>query len=722
MSPSASTADRFSTFHPLDPLSPKEIILACDTARKHLAESEGVKAIKFVATYTKPPSKLDVLASQGIPLDVGEQPQPKPTKLDRVAEVHVIDLLTGYVHVLLVTLNAGPKPAITSSTTLTNGEQPCLTIEELCEAEDALRKDPRVLARLKKMDIQPEELFCDGWTIGYDERFPATRRIQQCMTYARFEEDSNLYAHPLDFYPVLDANTFEVLAIDVPARRDQDGNLLASTTAPPSTTDVEDQSVVLPPRERSEFLPDLLEKHHGIKERDDLKPLIISQPEGVSFKMDGNEIEWQKWKMHIGFHYREGLVLSTVTYDDDGTVRPLFYRLSLAEMAPEWPHPRKFAFDVGEYGLGVLANELMLGKCCKGAIHYLPGAFVNHAGQPTVINNAICIHEEDAGLLFKHSDYRPGGRAHSVRSRKLVISMICTVANYEYAIYWNFFQDGNVQLEVRLTGILNLALLAPGESTGGFGTEVAPQINAQYHQHLFSLRVDPMIDGIQNSVVQTDIVVSPHPTGSAENFAGNAFTTEKTIYETAKEASADVDSDRQRYWSFVNENHKHYASKQPVGYKVMAKEQPKLLAQPDSWVAKRAPFATKSIWTVPYKEEELYPAGKWVPQTRITPMDSVSYWAERDENVRNTDIVTYLTVGVTHIPRPEDYPVMPQETCMVLFKPVGFFARNPALDVPSGADPRSVNAFPRPQTNGGNNGASATTQEAPVSNGSCCTS
>jgi primary-amine oxidase len=104
--------------------------------------------------------------------------------------------------VLLVTLNAGLKPAISSSETLTNGEQPCLTIEELCEAEDALRKDPGVLARLKKMDIKPEELFCDGWTIGYDERFPATRRIQQCMTYARFEEDSNLYAHPLDFYPV----------------------------------------------------------------------------------------------------------------------------------------------------------------------------------------------------------------------------------------------------------------------------------------------------------------------------------------------------------------------------------------------------------------------------------------------------------------------------------------------------------------------------------------
>lgn len=47
-----------------------------------------------------------------------------------------------------------------------------------------------------------------------------------------------------------------------------------------------------------------------------------------------------------------------------------------------------------------------------------------------MIKNVVCIHEEDAGLLWKHTDFRVGGRAHAVRSRRLVVSMICTLANY----------------------------------------------------------------------------------------------------------------------------------------------------------------------------------------------------------------------------------------------------------------------------------------------------
>lgn len=162
----------------------------------------------------------------------------------------------------------------------------------------------------------------------------------------------------------------------------------------------------------------------------------------------------------VSSQYREGIVLSTVQYfdRDEKRFRPIFYRTSFAEMvvpygAPEWPHPRKFAFDVGEYGLGMMANSLELGCDCLGSIHYLDAEMSNHAGQPVTIKNCVCIHEEDDGLLWKvsrtsrgvlagprlmlqspqHTDFRPGGRAQAVRSRKLIIQFIATVANYEYA-------------------------------------------------------------------------------------------------------------------------------------------------------------------------------------------------------------------------------------------------------------------------------------------------
>lgn len=304
-------------------------------------------------------------------------------------------------------------------------------------------------------------------------------------------------------------------------------------------------------------------------------------------------------------------------------------------------HPTTLTMNAalsGEYGMGAMANDLTLGCDCLGTIHYLPGYFVGHSGQPTILKRAICIHEEDAGLLWKHTDFRAGGKAISVRSRKLVyvlscfplripfphkrrfvysVSMIATVANYEYCFYYNFYQDGTIELETRLTGILNLYAAAQGENPP-HGTLVAPGVQAHYHQHIFSLRLDPMVDGLQNSVVESDIVPMDEPTGSVANYAGNGFVQRKTVLSSSGSgASREYDANVDRKWTIVNPNRKHYASGNPVGYSIgMKGAAARLLAKPDSWIARRAMFANKALWVV--KDEEgkrLFPAGKYVPQT-----------------------------------------------------------------------------------------------------------
>ena len=174
----------------------------------------------------------------------------------------------------------------------------------------------------------------------------------------------------------------KVVHIDFPAhyayvdKEEKSRHGLSATTTAPHPLDVAaldhcNRERIPPPTRRFDFLPDLIaETDKNFKLRDDIKPLHIIQPQGVSFKMNGNELEWQKWKMHIcecarlrgrlptttikptvAFNHREGIALSTITYNDNGVIRPIFYRLSLAEMvvpyaAPEHPHARKFAFDV----------------------------------------------------------------------------------------------------------------------------------------------------------------------------------------------------------------------------------------------------------------------------------------------------------------------------------------------------------------------------------------
>ena len=132
--------------------------------------------------------------------------------------------------------------------------------------------------------------------------------------------------------------------------------------------------------------------------RQDLKPLEISQPEGPSFTVDGYEVRWQKWRFRVGFTSREGLVLHQLAYEDQGRIRPILYRASLSEMQvpygdPTRTHSKKNVFDVGEYGIGRMANSLRLGCDCLGTIHYFDAHMVNMAGEVETIENAVCMHE-----------------------------------------------------------------------------------------------------------------------------------------------------------------------------------------------------------------------------------------------------------------------------------------------------------------------------------------
>ena len=147
----------------------------------------------------------------------------------------------------------------------------------------------------------------------------------------------------------------------------------------------------------------------------------------------------------------------------------------------------------GEYGIGMLANSLELGCDCLGEIHYFDGHVSDASGNIQTIPNAICMHEEDFSILWKHFDSSTE-EVEVRRSRRLVVSFIATVGNYEYAFYWNFYQDGTIQFDIKLTGILSTAALPVGESSQ-YGTMLAPQLYAPNHQHFFCTRLDMAVDG-----------------------------------------------------------------------------------------------------------------------------------------------------------------------------------------------------------------------------------
>ena len=295
-------------------------------------------------------------------------------------------------------------------------------------------------------------------------------------------------------------------------------------------------------------------------------------------------------------------------------------------------------------------------------------------GHLLTIQNAVYLHEEDDGILWKHTDWRTE-EVEVQWSRRLVVSFIATVGNYEYAFYWNFYQDGSIQLEVKLTGVVNTTSLMPGEKPG-YGTEVAPQLNVPYHQHIFSARVDLCIDGDRNAVYEVNSTRVPR---AAENPHGNAFFADHPLLEDERGAQRICNLDTSRYWKIVNRSVKNRLG-EPVGYRLVAGENCLPFAHDDAAVIRRAGFLKKHLWVMPYRREERYAAGDY-PNQR-SGADGLPVWTDANRPVADTDLVVWYTFGRTHIPRPEDWPVMPVHKIGFMLPPDGFFDANPAMDLP----------------------------------------
>ncbi|EXJ84587.1 primary-amine oxidase [Capronia epimyces CBS 606.96] len=348
---------------------------------------------------------------------------------------------------------------------------------------------------------------------------------------------------------------------------------------------------------------------------------------------------------------------------------------------PRMPYARKAAFDLGNNGAGINANNLQLGCDCLGHIRYFDGWHTTSSGDPLQIPNAICCHEVDDGILWKHTNFRTGN-AVVTRSRVLILQTIITVSNYEYIFAFHFGQDASLHYEVRATGIVSTVPIGIGDRVA-FGTVVSPGVLAPYHQHLFSLRIDPAIAGYENSLLIEESHPMPVQDPKVHNPFGVGYTTETQFVEN--ESGHDLDHTVNRVFKIVNEDVINPVTGGPVGYKLSPFYSQLLLAHPSSYHAKRSEFAAHAVWVTRYHDDELFASGQHTMQSQ-GGQGIASWIRERQEkkeatSVRNKDMVIWHTFGSTHNPRVEDWPVMPCEKMQVGLKPVNFFTANPAIDV-----------------------------------------
>jgi primary-amine oxidase len=637
--------------HPLDPLSPEEISRVVELLR---ASPKVGKNVTFPIIVRHEPAKNVVS---------GHKPG---GAFSREAFVVLLDRPAGLTMEAVVDLSAK-----TISLVERKGAQALVRGEEFDKAIALIRADKRwrqAMRNRKLNDQEIDKIQLDGGAVGFTDRpdLKGARLLQFCA----FQRGDATNPYP----------------------RVIEGVLALVNMTKEEVVEVQDlENVPIPPASLDYFDP----KQIGPL-RAPLRPLEIKQPQGANFALRGNEVRWQNWSLRHSFHPREGLVLHTIAYDDGGKTRSILYRASMNELFVPYADPsegwrwRNF-FDIGEYGMGQFLSPQRAGHEAPANAALLPVVLADDLGKPFVVKDGLALFERDNGVLWTHTDYM-SRKVETRRARQLVMQALYTAGNYDYIVRWIFGQDGAIDVEVDLTGVMQVKGVQatkcvvceqkPDEDgnirpsgADRYGALIAPQIVATNHQHFMSFRLDFNIEDAGNSVFETELVPEGPIPANPER---NAVVLNQRLLRSEREARRDVDYAVHRTWKVVNPNRKTTLGHFP-GYELVPGMNAKPFGHPDARARQRAGFIGHQLWATRYHPHELYAAGDYPNMS--AGGDGLPRYSDDNEPLINTDVVLWYTMGVTHASRAEEWPVMPVARAGFRLMPHNFFDRNPALDV-----------------------------------------
>lgn len=556
-----------TTAHPLDALTAEEI----DTARGVLDTAGYITpTTRFAHLSLAEPAKAELLAHRaGDPVE-------------RRVRALLLETADGRSREVVVSLTHRRIDTERILDPAADGQPPVL-VEEFEAVEKALADDARWLRALDERGLDPAQVRVAPLSAGVYDDFPEERgrRILRGLAFVQRHDGDHAWAHPVDGL---------VAHVDVTTGKVDRVIDLGPVAVPTENGNYDDPAVTGP-------------------HRTSLRPLEITQPEGPGFTLDGNLLTWENWSLRVGFDAREGLILHGLAFHDreQGRDRPIVHRASIAEMVVPYGDPSPVRswqnyFDTGEYMVGRFANALELGCDCLGEITYMDAVVADEHGRPSTLPNAVCLHEEDHGVLWKHTDDWADS-AETRRQRRMVLSFFTTVGNYDYGFYWYLYLDGTIEFEAKATGIVFTSAVPEGEHP--HTAEVAPGLGAPLHQHLFCARLDMNLDGTTHRVEEVDAARVPI---GPDNPRGNAFTQKRTVLASEHGARRDADASVDRAWHVSNPEVLNRVGR-PVAYALQPEGKPTLLADPASSIASRAAFATRHLWVTAQRRRAL-PGGR----------------------------------------------------------------------------------------------------------------
>jgi primary-amine oxidase len=426
------------------------------------------------------------------------------------------------------------------------------------------------------------------------------------------------------------------------------------------------------------------------------EPIVVSQPLGPGFNLDGHQVEWDNWSFHVRPDQRVGLVVSTVRYREGDQARPVLYQGHLSEIFVPYMDPsfswyvRNF-LDAGEYPVGGLGKPLEAGVDCPDYAHYMDYVVIQDNGRPRPVENIACIFERYSGdVAWRHLAESPEGRP----KRDLVVRFAAVLGNYDYIFDWIFQQDGSIHVRVGATGIAEAKMVSSrmtladasqgsnGESEeessaapDAYGRFVAENVVAVNHDHYFSFRLDLDVDGPVNSFQRDGLRTVPLPESHPRR---SIWQVDARVARTEGEAMLNIDLKRPALWRVISADRRNHVG-YPTSFQLRPGKSIETLLTEDDYPRRRAGFIDHHLWVTPFQPEERYAAGMY--PTLSKPGQGLPEWTESNRSIEGTDIVLWYTLGMHHVVRAEDWPVMPVAWNGFELRPFDFFDSNPALNL-----------------------------------------
>lgn len=630
--------------HPLNPLTAEEISQAVSVIK---ASEQYTNNIRFTQISLKAPEKDKVW----------DFVYGKKQEFPRSANVVMLD----GKHVIEAEVDLAAQKLV--SWEGIEGVHGMVILDDFETVQTAIEESSEYAAALKKRGIDDvTKVVATPLTVGYfneEDGLKQDLRLLKVVSYLDVG-DGNYWAHPIENL---------VAIVDLEQKK---------------VIEIEDAGVIPVPLKPTPY------DGRNQPAKQAVKPLTTTEPQGKNYTMEGNIIRWGNWDFHLHLDPRVGPVLSTMTYNDNGTKRKIMYEGSLGGMIVPYGDPDvgwyfKAYLDSGDYGMGVLTSPLQKGSDVPDNAQLLEATISDNDGNPYTIPNAMAIFERYAGPEYKHQEM--GMDNVSRERRELVIRWISTVGNYDYIFDWVLSANGTIKIDVGATGIEAVKAVrsatmhdATAEEDTRYGTLIDHHIVGTTHQHIYNFRLDLDVDGEGNVLTEINPQVEKNTAGGPRK---SVIVTEQKTVTTEQDAIQNFDPSTIRLITNPNKENK---VGNPVSYQIIpyaggthpvAKG---AMFSEDEWLYNRVNFMDKQIWVTKYDAEERFPEGKY-PNRNETDTGLKAFTSNND-SIDNTDIVVWMTTGTTHVARAEEWPIMPTEWVHAMLKPWNFFDQTPTLNLP----------------------------------------